>query len=109
MCGKAIAYDQIGNPLTYNGFAYTWEMGRQLKSVSVSVSGNNLNIEYKYNDVGVRTEKTVKLQVKRLKFLRAGIRLSVEEKQEKNILILQNKLILNIINIGLINRRKYYG
>ncbi len=53
--GKSITYDQIGNPLTYNGFTYGWEMGRQLKSVS----GNNLNIEYKYNDVGVRTEKTV--------------------------------------------------
>ncbi len=53
--GKAITYDQIGNPLTYNGFTYTWEMGRQLKSVS----GNNQNIAYKYNDAGVRTEKTV--------------------------------------------------
>ncbi len=53
--GKAITYDQIGNPLTYDGKTYTWEMGRQLKGIT----GTNLNISYKYNDSGIRTEKTV--------------------------------------------------
>lgn len=53
--GKDITYDQIGNPLNYNGYNYTWEQGRQLKSIS----GNNQNISYKYNDNGIRTEKNV--------------------------------------------------
>ena len=53
--GKAITYDEIGNPLTYDSYKFTWEMGRQLKSIE----GNNKTISYKYNDSGIRTEKTV--------------------------------------------------
>ena len=53
--GKAITYDEIGNPITYDGYTFTWEMGRQLKSLS----GNGKTISYKYNDNGIRTEKTV--------------------------------------------------
>ncbi|WP_143318591.1 DNRLRE domain-containing protein [Clostridium sp. HBUAS56017] len=53
--GQAITYDQIGNPLTYGDKKFTWEMGRQLKGIT----GTNLNVNYKYNDSGIRTEKTV--------------------------------------------------
>ncbi len=53
--GKAITYDAIGNPLTYDGYTYTWEDGRRL----ASITGNGNNISYKYNDSGIRTEKTV--------------------------------------------------
>ena len=53
--GKAITYDEIGNPLTYDGDTYSWEGGRRLKEIT----GNNKNISYKYNDNGIRTEKTV--------------------------------------------------
>ncbi|MDV3427799.1 MAG: hypothetical protein LIR50_12365, partial [Bacillota bacterium] len=53
--GKAITYDAIGNPLTYNGYTYTWEAGRQLKGIS----GNGNTITYKYNNSGIRTQKTV--------------------------------------------------
>ncbi len=53
--GSNISYDSIGNPLTYSGYTYTWERGRQLKGIS----GNSKNISYKYNDSGIRTEKTV--------------------------------------------------
>lgn len=52
---KEISYDEIGNPLTYDGYNFTWEAGRQLKSIV----GNGKNISYKYNDAGIRTEKTV--------------------------------------------------
>ncbi|MBP1920886.1 RHS repeat-associated core domain-containing protein [Youngiibacter multivorans] len=53
--GKAITYDAIGNPLNYDGWTYTWENGRQLKSLSnVSTS-----LSFKYNFDGIRTEKTV--------------------------------------------------
>lgn len=53
--GKPIAYDNIGNPLTYDGYSFTWEGGRQLKGIT----GNGKTISYKYNDSGIRTEKTV--------------------------------------------------
>lgn len=53
--GKAITYDEIGNPKTYNNYTYTWERGRALKSIS----GNGLSASYKYNDEGIRIEKTV--------------------------------------------------
>ncbi len=52
--GKAITYDQIGNPLTYGGNTFAWT-GRQLDSIS----GNGNTIDYKYNANGIRTEKTV--------------------------------------------------
>ena len=53
--GKAITYDQIGNPISYDGWAYTWEAGRQLKSLSKA----GMSIAYKYDDTGFRTQKAV--------------------------------------------------
>ncbi len=53
--GSTITYDAIGNPLTYNGFTFTWQKGRQL----ASASGNGKTISYKYGADGLRTEKTV--------------------------------------------------
>ncbi len=55
--GQTITYDTIGNPLSYNGNTYTWQNGRELKSITNENTG--LNISYKYNDEGIRTEKTV--------------------------------------------------
>nr|WP_279381227.1 RHS repeat-associated core domain-containing protein [Clostridium pascui] len=52
---KPITYDAIGNPLTYDGYTYTWEQGRQLKSMIKEGSSSS----FKYNDSGIRTEKTV--------------------------------------------------
>ena len=53
--GNAITYDAMGNPLTYDGFTYAWQRGRQL----AGISGNGLAANYKYNADGLRTEKTV--------------------------------------------------
>ena len=53
--GESITYDEGGNPLNYMGATLTWEKGRQLKSYSK----DNLNITYKYNTDGLRTEKNV--------------------------------------------------
>lgn len=53
--GNSITYDAIGNSLTYDGWTYTWEEGRQLSGMSNS----GTSITYKYNDNGVRTQKTV--------------------------------------------------
>ncbi|MCY6370630.1 RHS repeat domain-containing protein [Clostridium ganghwense] len=54
--GQTITYDAIGNPLTYNGWTFTWEHGRQL----ASLDGNGYDdIIFKYNSLGIRTEKKV--------------------------------------------------
>lgn len=52
---KAITYDAIGNPLTYNGNTYTWQNGRTLTKIKQGTK----TFEYKYNDNGIRTEKIV--------------------------------------------------
>ena len=53
--GRAITYDSIGNPLTYDGWTFSWEQGRQL----AGMTGNSQSISFKYNDDGIRTAKTV--------------------------------------------------
>ncbi|QGU96697.1 hypothetical protein GOM49_17845 [Clostridium bovifaecis] len=53
--GKAVTYDAIGNPLTYDGYTLTWEQGRQL----ATMKSNDYDISFKYNVDGIRTEKTV--------------------------------------------------
>ena len=56
--GTSITYDSIGNPLSYyNGQSYifTWQEGRQLASAAIGDSTYN----YKYNQDGIRVEKTV--------------------------------------------------
>ena len=53
--GKDIGYDAIGNTTSYDGYTYEWEAGRQLKTIT----GNNKNVSYKYNDAGIRIEKKV--------------------------------------------------
>jgi len=53
--GNTITYDQIGNPLSDGTYNYTWEEGRQLSGIT----GNGQTIGYKYNDDGIRTQKTV--------------------------------------------------
>lgn len=53
--GKVITYDDIGNLLSYDGNHYAWEEGRNL----TMIVGDQINATYKYNDEGIRTEKTV--------------------------------------------------
>ena len=53
--GKEITYDEIGNIVTYDGNTYTWQNGRQL----AGISNGSQTITYKYNDNGIRTQKTV--------------------------------------------------
>ena len=53
--GKTITYDAAGNRTGYDGWTYVWEAGRQLKRMTK----NGSTIDYKYDDSGIRTEKTV--------------------------------------------------
>jgi RHS repeat-associated protein len=52
--GKAITYDAIGNPLTYDGGTFAWE-GRKFTTYNKT----GLAISYTYNENGIRTSKTV--------------------------------------------------
>ena len=52
--GSTILYDQIGNPLSYNGYTFTWQKGRQLASAN---DGTN-SYQFIYNADGQRTWKT---------------------------------------------------
>lgn len=53
--GKTITYDQIGNPLTFDGWTFSWKTGRMLSGMS---NANN-SIQYVYDHNGMRTKKTV--------------------------------------------------
>jgi len=53
--GNAITYDDMGNPLTYDGWNYTWEAGRQLKQITNSEN----TFSYTYDDNGIRSSKTI--------------------------------------------------
>ncbi|MHB9941512.1 hypothetical protein CF065_07755 [Clostridium sporogenes] len=50
---KEISSDNIGNFTKYDGYTFDWESGRQLKEIK----GNGKNIEFEYNDEGMRTRK----------------------------------------------------
>ena len=53
--GQGITYDEMGNPLSYLGYTFTWENIRNLSTVT----GNGQSISYTYDDAGIRTSKTV--------------------------------------------------
>lgn len=53
--GNALSYDALGNVLSYNGYTYSWTAGRHLYEMT---NGTN-TFSYKYDDNGIRTEKTV--------------------------------------------------
>ena len=53
--GKAIVYDAIGNPTSYDGWTYEWQAGRQLKKMVKS----GTTAEYTYDHNGLRVKKAV--------------------------------------------------
>jgi YD repeat-containing protein len=53
--GVSLSYDAIGNLTNDGTYTYGWVEGTRLASMSKS----GQNISFKYNDTGIRTEKTV--------------------------------------------------
>ncbi len=53
--GNAITYDGSGNPLSMNGWNFTWQGGRQL----AGMTNGTTTLSFEYNDSGLRTTKTV--------------------------------------------------
>ena len=75
--GKAITYDNIGNPLTYGTtVSYTWKNGRELSTYADT--SKSLNINYKYDVNGIRTEKNVNGTI--TKYYTEGSRVIFEDK-----------------------------
>ena len=56
--GQAITYDASGNPLSYGGWSFGWQNGRQLKTASKTSDGKTETLEYSYDADGIRTRKT---------------------------------------------------
>ena len=52
--GKAITYDEIGNPLTWGNRSFTWQHGRQL----ATLTENGTTWTYTYGADGLRTGRT---------------------------------------------------
>ena len=58
--GQTITYDRIGNPLKYrDGFSFSWSGGRKLTTVSLNNGSVYMTGEYRYDDNGIRTYKSV--------------------------------------------------
>ena len=53
--GKEFTYDNIGNPLTFDGASFTW-MGREL----TQYTKDGKEITFKYDENGLRHRKTIK-------------------------------------------------
>ena len=51
-------YDASGNPLSYGGWSFGWQNGRQLKTASKTSDGKTETLEYAYDADGIRTSKT---------------------------------------------------
>ena len=56
--GQVITYDASGNPLSYGGWSFGWQNGRQLKTASKTSDGKTETLEYAYDADGIRTSKT---------------------------------------------------
>ncbi|WBW96815.1 RHS repeat domain-containing protein [Oceanirhabdus sp. W0125-5] len=69
----------IGNPKEYDGWEFTWQKGRQL--ATMNHSDNGINISYKYNASGIRSEKKVEEngQTVTTKYLLEGDKVIYEE------------------------------
>ena len=62
--GNSITYDGVGNPLTDGTWTYTWEHGRELTSMyAEDIDGREVTITYGYDANGMRTSKTVAVNV----------------------------------------------
>ena len=53
--GHTITYDAIGNPLTYDGWTYSWKAGWMLESMTKA----DITAQFTYNHTGLRVKKSV--------------------------------------------------
>ena len=53
--GHTITYDAIGNPLTYDGWTYSWKVKRMLESMTKA----NTTAQFTYDHTGLGVKKSV--------------------------------------------------
>ena len=53
--GHAITYDAIGNPLTYDGWMYSWKVGLMLEGMTKA----DTTAQFTYDHTGLRVKKSV--------------------------------------------------
>jgi len=58
-----ITYDNIGNPLNDDTWQYTWQAGRQLKSMTSQGTASSTEVAFNYNADGLRVRKAIKTTV----------------------------------------------
>ncbi|MEA4827263.1 MAG: RHS repeat-associated core domain-containing protein, partial [Clostridium sp.] len=93
-------YDDIGNPLTYYGYTFTWEQGRQL----AGIKGNGKDISFKYDVDGIRTEKTVNGVI--TKYHLSGDRVTFEDNGTDKIYYTYDDS--NLVSMNLNGTEYYY-
>jgi YD repeat-containing protein len=79
---QVLAYDGAGNLLTDGEVTCTWQMGRQLQGIT----GTDLTTSYKYNENGLRTEKTANGQTHEYTLLGSSVTREVIRDSQGNIL-----------------------
>ncbi len=79
---KTLTYDGAGNLLNDGEFTYTWQMGRQLQGIS----GNDLTTSYKYNENGLRTQKTINGQTHEYTLLGSSVTREIIRDEDGDIL-----------------------
>lgn len=99
--GQNIIYDAIGNPLDYKGWELEWSRGRKLEKMSNS----GYNISFKYDENGIRTQKTV--NGVSTDFITSGIRV-LAQKTGDNLIIWQTDSCGNTIGFTYNNVQYLY-
>jgi RHS repeat-associated protein len=104
-----VEYDSIGNPLTIRDSAgntvesMEWEAGRQLKSIDTE----NYTLNFKYNDDGIRTEKSVEDKVSGIttvtKYHLSGDQVTFEETGNEGIYYTYDSTD-NLVSMAVMNK-----
>ena len=79
--GENIVYDAIGNPLEYRGWELEWSRGRRLDKASNPKY--NINISFRYDENGIRTQKIV--NGVQTDFVTSGIKVLAQKSGENTI------------------------
>ena len=80
---EELIYDAIGNPLEYrNGWKLEWSRGKRLDEMKKT--GYNINVSFKYDDKGVRVQKTV--NEVQTDFITSGIKILAQKTADDTII-----------------------
>lgn len=99
--GENIQTDEIGNPLLYKGWTFSWEVGNQLKTAI----NKQHNLSFNYDDFGLRMSKSDNAIVTTYKYIDRNI---VEQDNGLNKLIFNYDDNFNIIGVNIDGTDYFY-